>query len=230
MTVHYRQTSKHPLTARANPVHSASRAARSGLYRRSGKRVFDLLIVLLAAPLVLPLVAIMALLVARDGASPFYVQIRIGAEGRPYRMWKLRSMVLDAEQKLEDHLANDAAARAEWAHHQKLKTDPRITAFGRILRRTSLDELPQLWNVLRGEMSLVGPRPIMLSQQSLYLGRDYYSLRPGMTGLWQVSARNRASFAKRASYDTAYNQDLSLICDLRILAQTVPVVLEAKGY
>ena len=122
------------------------------------------------------------------------------------------------------------AARAEWDASQKLRDDPRITRVGRILRRTSLDELPQLWNVLRGDMSLVGPRPMMPSQRSLYPGRAYFALRPGLTGLWQVSKRNEASFAERASFDDDYYRRLSFALDARVLVATVRVVLRATGH
>jgi exopolysaccharide production protein ExoY len=139
-------------------------------------------------------------------------------------------MVDDAEAKLEDHLAADSSARHEWDTTQKLKADPRITSFGRFLRRSSLDELPQLWNVLKGDMSLVGPRPMMPEQAPLYSGEAYYTLRPGITGLWQVSERNATAFADRAHYDARYEQDLSLVNDLRILMATVRVVLRGTGY
>lgn len=228
MTIHYRETTEqflHDGTASA-----VSGPVRKGLYRSIGKHVLDSLLVILTAPFVLPIIAIMALLVARDGGNPFYIQDRIGARGKTYRMWKLRSMVVDAEHKLEEHLASDPAARLEWNRDQKLKSDPRITSIGRFLRRSSLDELPQLWNVLRGDMSLVGPRPMMPSQQALYPGQDYYALRPGITGSWQVSERNKSTFADRALFDTAYNRELSLKEDIRILAATVRVVLKATGY
>ena len=124
-------------------------------------------------------------------------------------MWKLRSMVPNAEAVLEAHLASNPDARAEWDLNQKLNDDPRITRFGRALRRSSFDELPQLWNVLQGEMSLVGPRPMMCSQKSLYPGQEYYLMRPGVTGFWQVSARNQTSFRERAEFDRAYYAAIS---------------------
>ena len=127
-----------------------------------------------------------------------------------FRLWKLRSMVVDADRKLEEYLCANPAARAEWDETQKLKDDPRITAAGRLIRKTSLDELPQLWNVLIGDMSLVGPRPMMPQQAELYPGRDYYRLRPGLTGLWQISDRNATSFAARAAYDAEYSRQMSL--------------------
>ncbi|QCO58106.1 sugar transferase (plasmid) [Pseudorhodobacter turbinis] len=226
MTVHYSETSEQAQRAvRVTPERASKKP-----YRNGGKRVLDIVIVLLTAPFVVPIIAILALLIARDGANPFYVQSRVGAQGKLYKMWKLRSMVVNAESKLEAYLASNADARAEWVRDQKLKSDPRITRFGKLLRRSSMDELPQLWNVLRGDMSLVGPRPMMPSQQAIYPGHDYYELRPGITGSWQVSERNESTFADRAAFDTAYNKDLSLAHDTRILAATVRVVLKATGY
>jgi lipopolysaccharide/colanic/teichoic acid biosynthesis glycosyltransferase len=228
MTMHYRDTSARPLHAHAAPA--AVRTAKPASYRGLGKRALDLVICALIAPFALLLVGIFALLVRRDGSRAFYSQLRVGQGGRTYRMWKLRSMVPDADEKLEAHLAQNADARAEWNNHQKLKNDPRITPLGSFLRRASIDELPQLWNVFKGDMSLVGPRPMMLSQQVLYPGQDYYDLRPGITGTWQVSDRNQSSFADRALFDTDYNNKVSLAEDLRIMFATVRVVFKATGY
>ena len=139
-------------------------------------------------------------------------------------------MVVDADARLAAHLAADPALRAEWDETQKLKRDPRITAVGRLLRKTSLDELPQLWNVLKGDMSLVGPRPMMPEQRALYPGRAYYQMRPGLTGPWQVSDRNAVSFAGRAEFDADYARRMSLATDLCILFLTVWVVLRGTGY
>ena len=199
-------------------------------YRRFLKRGFDALAVLLALPVVLPVILLLGLLIARDGGPVFYRQDRIGRGGRRFRIWKLRSMVVDAEKRLEEHLARDPAARAEWATTQKLKSDPRITPVGRLIRKSSLDELPQLWNVLKGEMSLVGPRPMMPAQARLYPGQDYYDLRPGLTGFWQISSRNETTFAGRADYDSDYARRLSLLTDILVLLATVRVVLRGTGY
>ncbi|TNC75019.1 sugar transferase [Rubellimicrobium roseum] len=199
-------------------------------YRHVVKRTLDILAVLLALPIVLPIVATLAIAVAMEGGQPFYTQQRIGRGGRLFRMWKLRSMVPDADARLEAHLRDHPEARAEWDETQKLKDDPRITRLGRLLRKSSLDELPQLWNVLKGDMSLVGPRPMMPSQAALYPGTAYFELRPGITGPWQVSERNSTSFAARAYYDSAYLNGLSLGLDLRILFATVRVILRATGY
>ena len=204
---------------------------RKGLYRNGVKRGLDVTLVLMAAPVALPLILGFALaLLLLEGAAPFYRQDRVGREGRIYKMWKLRSMVPDAEARLADHLAADPAAWAEWTSTQKLKADPRITRLGRLLRKSSMDELPQLWNVLRGDMSLVGPRPMMDGQQDLYPGIAYYTLRPGITGLWQVSKRNDSTFAERADFDDRYDREVSLTTDLRLLAATVGVVLRATGH
>lgn len=202
----------------------------SGAYAALGKRLFDTAIVLLTAVFWLPLIAICALLVAMDGYNPFYTQLRVGQNGRIFRMLKLRSMVPDADDLLEAHLATDPEARIEWDTTQKLKQDPRITRIGRIIRKTSIDELPQLFNVLFGDMSLVGPRPFMTSQSELYDGEAYYHLRPGLTGFWQVSDRNEGSFAGRVDFDEAYLKDMSLRTDLRVLTKTVGVVVRATGH
>jgi exopolysaccharide production protein ExoY len=210
--------------------HTDIQAAREGAYWRWGKRAVDISLVLISLPVSLLLIGLLALLAATDGANPFYSQSRVGRDGRIYRMWKLRTMVVDADAKLEAYLASDQAARIEWDRDQKLKADPRITPVGRILRKASMDELPQLWNVLKGDMSLVGPRPMMIDQQSLYPGTAYFRLRPGITGPWQVSKRNDCTFADRARYDTAYEQDLSFRTDLQLLVATVRVVLHGTGY
>ena len=200
------------------------------LYRTVFKRVLDLSLVLLTALPMLLVVGVLALLVARDGGRPFYSQLRVGRGGRAYRMWKLRTMQADADSALATYLEANPTARTEWERSQKLKDDPRITRFGRLLRRTSLDELPQLWNVFIGDMSLVGPRPIMVDQAALYPGLSYADLRPGITGPWQISERNECSFAERAVFDDAYDDALSFGTDLRILAGTARVVLRGTGY
>lgn len=209
--------------------HGVDAAHLARPYRNFFKRLLDLTAVILTAPVILPLIGLLAFLVALDGGRPFYAQKRAGLNGKRYTMWKLRTMVVDADRKLHAYLESDPVAKAEWQLHQKLMHDPRITRTGRFLRRSSLDELPQLWNVFRGEMSLVGPRPMMISQTSKYPGTAYYRLRPGITGNWQVSERHESSFADRAKYDATYDRDLSFGTDLRILFKTVGVVLGAKG-
>lgn len=227
----YDRTDEPPLDAEAARLGAAGRARRGArrLYRDGAKRLLDLALVLVMAAPVLVLVALLALLVSLDGSRPFYVQERVGRGGRVYRMWKMRSMVPDAEAALARHLAADEAARLEWDHHQKLRDDPRVTPLGRLLRRTSLDELPQLWNVVVGDMSLVGPRPMMPDQRPLYPGRAYFRLRPGITGPWQVSQRNASGFADRARFDADYDRRLSLGTDLRLLLATLRVVLRGTG-
>lgn len=211
-------------------VRTAQDRSPSGYYASFGKRFLDVLLVLCVAPVVLFILIPFVALIARDGGSPFYTQLRLGRGGKVYRMWKLRSMVVDADKKLNAYLESNPDAKAEWNRTQKLKNDPRITKVGHMIRKTSLDELPQLWNVLTGEMSLVGPRPMMVSQKDLYPGQDYYALRPGITGAWQVSARNDSSFAERASYDSQYLRRLSARTDAGILAKTVVVVCKATGH
>jgi exopolysaccharide production protein ExoY len=202
---------------------------RDRVYRRYVKRVFDVVLVLAAFPIIFPTVLCLALLIAIQGHSPFYRQHRVGRGGRVFTMWKLRTMVPNADKRLKDHLEQDQTARSEWDAFQKLRYDPRITPLGKFLRKSSMDELPQLWNVLVGDMSLVGPRPMMPEQKPLYPGHAYFLLRPGVTGLWQVSDRNNSTFAQRAEFDAVYERDLSLLTDVKLLVATVGVVFRCTG-
>lgn len=199
-------------------------------YLKIGKPALDAALVLLTLPISLPLIAVFALLAACDGGNPFYIQKRIGRGGKLFRMIKLRTMVPNADLQLQRYLDANPEARAEWDATQKLKNDPRITLVGRILRKSSLDELPQLFNVLTGSMSLVGPRPMMVEQQELYHGRHYYDLRPGMTGFWQISNRNECDFADRVAYDDAYKGSASLATDMFVIFRTFAVVARGTGY
>lgn len=203
---------------------------RTGFYRTFGKRMLDATLILLSLPIVLPVILALAALVSLNGGNPFYRQERIGLDGRTFYMWKLRTMVCGADKVLEDYLNANPALRAQWDTKQKLLDDPRVTPLGRLLRKSSIDELPQLLNVLRGDMSLVGPRPMMVDQKPLYPGEDYYELRPGITGFWQISDRNKTSFADRAFYDARYNNQLSLQTDIKVLMATVRVVLRGTGH
>lgn len=205
-------------------------ARRRPAYDSGLKRVLDVLLVVLTAPVWVSFILLTAAVVACDGHAPFYRQERVGRNGRVFRIWKLRTMVPDADARLKTYLAANPRARAEWEASQKLKHDPRITTVGRILRKTSLDELPQLLNVLQGDMSLVGPRPMMVSQVHLYHGEAYYRLRPGLTGLWQVSGRNECRFVDRVRFDEAYGRSMSFLTDLSIMTRTVGVVLRGTGY
>lgn len=211
------------------PITAKSSVSRRGIYRLGIKRLIDVIAILATLPIVLPFMALVAVAIAFDGASPFFRQERIGKDGRRFTIWKFRTMVPDAEAQLNRYLEGNDLARIEWESKQKLSVDPRVTRVGRVLRRTSLDELPQLLNVLRGDMSLIGPRPMMPCQQALYPGKAYYNLRPGMTGSWQISARHTSDFSDRAHYDDAYDRDVTFLNDLRILLRTVSVVLRGTG-
>jgi lipopolysaccharide/colanic/teichoic acid biosynthesis glycosyltransferase len=218
------------------PKHSKSRPIigqtmpLKGPYELGLKRVFDLICVLAGLPFIAPLICILALIVARDGSPAFYRQDRVGRNGRIYRIWKLRTMVANADELLQEYLSKNPKAAAEWELTQKLKRDPRITKIGCMLRKSSIDELPQLWNVLVGDMSLVGPRPMLPEQEVMYPGFAYYSHRPGITGSWQVSDRNECAFADRARFDTDYIADMSFTNDLKLLLATVNVVVKGTGY
>lgn len=211
------------------PHQDLSLLPAANIYRGLGKRLLDVALIVLMAPPVILVVALLACFVALDGKSPFYLQRRVGKDGKIFNMWKLRSMIPNADQVLSEYLASNPDAKAEWDRDQKLSDDPRITRFGRFIRRTSLDELPQLFNVLKGEMSLVGPRPMMCDQRVLYPGSEYYAMLPGITGYWQTSVRNESSFRDRAKFDAAYFRDLSLVTDVKVLLATFSVVLNATG-
>lgn len=212
------------------PLRESDDHRLDGFYHSYTKRILDFTLVLLAAPIVLPVILVMAAMVGFQGGKPFYSQLRVGRNGQTFRIWKIRTMVRDADAKLEEYLEENPAARAEWDATQKLKNDPRITKIGRILRKTSLDELPQLWNVFNGSMSLIGPRPMMVCQKSQYPGVAYYWLRPGITGFWQISDRNDCTFAGRANFDDAYARQVSIRTDIRVLFQTFGVVMRATGH
>lgn len=198
---------------------------------RAAKIVLDLVGAAAMLVVLAPVFAVIAAVVALDGGPVLYAHRRVGTGGRRFGCLKFRSMVRDSDVALHRLLAADPAAAAEWADRQKLSRDPRVTAVGRFLRSTSLDELPQLINILRLEMSFVGPRPIVEAEVPRY--RDaikyYYEARPGLTGLWQVSGRSDTGYAERVMLDTRYVQTWSLGQDLRILAQTVPAVLARRG-
>jgi exopolysaccharide production protein ExoY len=205
------------------------RDALRAVYLGGAKRGLDLALVLIAAPFLAPLLAALAALAAWDGGPALYGQARVGRGGRRFTCWKFRTMVPDAEARLAALLAADPDAAAEWARCQKLRRDPRVTRTGRWLRAASLDELPQLWNVLTGEMSLVGPRPMTPAQEPIYPGTAYYRLRPGITGFWQVSERHEGAFAGRAVHDARYADEVSLATDLTLLWRTAAVVLRGGG-
>ena len=205
----------------------ASEASAVDLGRALNAITAGLLIVFIA-----PLLAVLALLVrAQDGGPAIFRQERIGRNGRIFRCLKFRSMAVDAELRLQRLLAADPEARAEWAAQHKLKSDPRITRLGDFMRKTSLDELPQLFNVLVGDMELVGPRPVVQAEAARYgrRFRNYCTVRPGITGLWQVSGRSNTTYRRRVAMDVVYSRAKSPSLDLRILLATIPAVLLRKG-
>ena len=191
----------------------------------------DIVAAALALLFLSPALALIAWAIKRDGGPALFIQPRVGAGGTLFGCLKFRTMAVDAEARLETLLAQDPDKAAEWAAYQKLTDDPRITAVGQVLRRTSLDELPQLINVLRGEMSLVGPRPMTDDQKERYGASldAYVRMRPGITGLWQVNGRNATTFEERARLDDWYARNWSLWRDFVILVRTVREVLVSSG-
>ncbi len=193
------------------------------------KRMLDIVIAGTALVLLSPLLLAVTLLIYTTMGRPIvFPQRRLGFHGRPFACLKFRTMVNDADTALRSHLANSPEAAREWSVRQKLEHDPRVTVLGRLLRRSSIDELPQLLNVLRGDMSCVGPRPVVHDEMARY-GRywKYYTrARPGLTGAWQVSGRNRLSYPKRVALDTQYVRKWSVARDLWILVKTIPAVLK----
>jgi Undecaprenyl-phosphate galactose phosphotransferase WbaP len=208
---------------------------RSGLLSpisRGVKRLFDVATASLLAIIFAPLLLLIAALVAADGGQVFFGHERVGRGGRPFRCFKFRTMAPNAADVLKKLLESDATLREEWLTTFKLKNDPRVTAIGRFLRKTSMDELPQLYNVLTGTMSLVGPRPVVSSELEQYYGEDalyYRMVLPGVTGLWQISGRSDTGYARRVHLDVWYVRNWSLWSDILILAGTLPSVLRSRG-
>lgn len=194
-----------------------------------GKRALDISVASLTLVLISPLMIMAAIAVrVTMGAPVFYKHARIGRDGRPFSCLKFRTMVNNAPEVLEAHLAANPAAAAEWNGSRKLMDDPRITWLGHLFRRSSIDELPQIFNVLRGDMSCVGPRPIVPEELEAYgpHAKDYLSVRPGLTGIWQVSGRNTLSYASRVKLDALYVRRRSLLLDLVLLVKTIPALMK----
>jgi lipopolysaccharide/colanic/teichoic acid biosynthesis glycosyltransferase len=178
-----------------------------------------------------PLIVVIVFMMRKSGASVIYKHRRVGRGGQMFSCLKFRTMVPNADQVLRELLTSSPELQAEWVRDHKLRNDPRVTRLGRFLRRTSLDELPQLWNVLRGEMSLVGPRPVV-REELLRYGRNvgtYLAAKPGITGLWQVTGRNNTDYRRRVVLDTYYVRNQNLLLDLYILVKTTGVVLGGSG-
>jgi Undecaprenyl-phosphate galactose phosphotransferase WbaP len=196
------------------------------------KRFIDLCVVIIGGILLLPFFLLVILLIKINSPGPvLYKQKRIGKNGKYFNAYKFRSMVIDAEQQLQKILDTDPAYKKEWEDSHKLQNDPRITSIGRIMRRTSIDEFPQMINILKGEMSLVGPRPIVDDEVKKY-GEDFnriFSIRPGLTGLWQVSGRSDKNYHDRVAYDTYYLQSWSVWLDLWIIFKTFGAVIQGRG-
>jgi undecaprenyl-phosphate galactose phosphotransferase len=192
---------------------------------------FDQIAALTLVILLAPLLCSLVILVRRDGGPALFRHRRVGAGGRTFDCIKFRTMVVDADTTLRRAIQQDRDLAAEWASTQKLSNDPRITPIGRFLRRSSLDELPQLLNVLRGEMSLVGPRPIVQAEVARYASdiEHYYAAKPGLTGLWQVSGRSDISYTRRVKLDVWYVRNWTLWHDVAILFKTIPAVFLQRG-
>jgi exopolysaccharide production protein ExoY len=191
------------------------------------KRAADIVIALCGIVLLAPFLVICYVLIAGFSSGPvFFRHRRVGFNGRQFECLKFRTMAVDAQERLRRHLESDSSAAAEWIATRKLRSDPRVTAIGGILRKSSMDELPQLLNVLRGDMSIVGPRPVTVEELDRYSGavKAYYSCRPGITGLWQVSGRSTTTFQRRVVLDNYYARHWSMVLDAKIIVATIPAV------
>ncbi len=196
------------------------------------KRLLELALIVLAAPVLLPVLLVIGLAVVLSSpGSVFYSHRRIGYGGSFFSMWKFRTMCTNSAEVLEQHLHANPAARAEWNETHKLRSDPRVTPVGHVLRKYSLDELPQIWNVVTGKMSLVGPRPIVAAEAEKYGAQFpyYLSVKPGITGLWQTSGRSKLSYDERVGLDRRYVETWSIWGDLRILFRTIGKVANSDG-
>lgn len=197
------------------------------------KTAFDYILTLVGAVFISPLLVYIAYRIKKEDPGPvFFAHTRIGKDGKPFPCYKFRSMVVNSQEMLQKYLAKNPAAREEWERDFKLKDDPRVTPIGKFLRSTSLDELPQIFNVLRGEMSLVGPRPVIQEELDKYYGETaklYCTVKPGITGLWQVSGRSDIGYDERVALDATYIKYRSMWGDIVILWKTIGVVLMKKG-
>lgn len=197
------------------------------------KRIFDILFSLSALSLCMPLFLVVALIVKLSSKGPiFFSHTRIGRGGEKFKCYKFRTMYPDAEERLRDILSNCTKTREEWENFHKLKQDPRITPIGSFLRKTSLDEFPQFWNVLKGDLSVVGPRPVVEAEIIKHYGvkaMDILQFRPGITGPWQVSGRNDISYDNRIKLDQKYVENQSLLLDIKLIAKTIPAIFNSKG-
>lgn len=216
---------------------SLDTASRLSIVRRHNvqyavKRSYDLISALLMIVFLSPVMLAVAALIRLQGDGPVvFSQKRIGENGKAFHCYKFRTMVVNAEEQLAELLARDPKAAAEWHRDQKLQDDPRVTSLGRFLRRSSLDELPQIFNILKGEMSLVGPRPIVsneIKRYGIYFDA-YTSVKPGVTGLWQVSGRNDLSYEERVRLDVHYAMNWTVLGDIGLTLKTVPAVLLSRG-
>lgn len=214
-----------PLVLPPDHNHSEIATPLGGLTKRAVDVAIALAAIILLSPLML---MIMGLIKITMGGSVFFAHFRIGYRGRRFRCFKFRTMVADAEEVLAGHLASDSDVAQEWLETRKLKNDPRVTFVGRLLRKSSLDELPQLINILRGEMSCVGPRPIVAHELQRYgpHAAEYLRTRPGLTGIWQVSGRSTLDYADRVALDCHYVRNWSLWTDLAIMGKTVVAIMK----
>ena len=210
-------------------IHNNLQYARNKFF----KTLFDIILALAITPFLIPLIFLIGLIIKLDSDGPvFFTHERVGKDGKKIKVFKFRTMYKDAQERLAKILKEDEEAKKEWERYFKLKNDPRITRVGNILRKTSLDELPQIFNVLKGEMSFVGPRPVVEEEIKMYYkdyAKFYYMVKPGITGLWQISGRNDVDYDNRVKLDTWYVLNWSLWLDIMILFKTVSVVLTKKG-
>lgn len=216
----------------SNPFMVPAIFERDMVSKNNVTRILDISLILLAAPYIILVFLILGILVKVDSPGPvFYSQMRIGRFGRKFHVYKFRTMVQNADKVLQEYLEKSPEMRAEWVATHKLKQDPRVTRLGSLLRKLSLDELPQLWNVIIGEMSLVGPRPIVDAEVEKYGNcfELYIQVRPGLTGLWQVSGRNDTTYERRVELDEYYVRNQSLKLYFQILLKTVFVVVKKDG-
>jgi lipopolysaccharide/colanic/teichoic acid biosynthesis glycosyltransferase len=196
------------------------------------RRALDLILAVAGLIFLAPLLLTVAVLIKLQDRGPIlFQQERLGRAGRVFQCWKFRTMVVDAQARLDDLLERDPEALQEWQRDHKLKDDPRITGLGRFLRKSSIDEIPQLLNIIAGEMSIVGPRPIVRAEIPRYAGRfaSYCRVKPGLTGLWQISGRSNTSYRRRVAMDVLYIKRRTLMMDIRIIAFTIPAVLQSRG-